>query len=217
MKWVFYVLLAINLVLLAVQWLNHRETNTAPVYQEVERGKRILLLHEAEDLSKLSEGGRRCLLIGPTLNEKSAGDLLGVLESDQAQLVVKDVEKAPGYWVYFEKQGNESEMVLKLNEFQFRQIESFIISEGKLKGAISLGVFENIDLARGLKKKMKKNGYSVKISEINKVEKEYWLLLGADYAAENNKKIKEIVTPFIKNQEMREIFCKSVASEKQFT
>ena len=75
-------------------------------------------------------------------------------------------------------------------------------------------MFDNIDLAYRLKKMMKKKGYEVKINEISKADNEFWLLFSSSYAAENTKKIDEMLTPLKKMHEKREIFCKSVASEK---
>jgi len=218
MKWFFIILLSLNIILLGVQWLDHREDGLASEYLEVDEDKKIELLRERGQGIKQESTDARCALLGPIDEEAVASNLKKVLLNDSvsAELVVQEHKKAPGYWVYFDELNGDAARQSQLEEFRSKGVDSFVIAAGDLKGAISLGVFENIDSARRLKKKMIKRGYIVKISEIQKSETEYWLLLPIDYAAENKHKIDKIVSSVLKNQEMREIFCKSVASEKQF-
>jgi hypothetical protein len=156
-----------------------------------------------------------CLLLGPLENQEQAEVILQSLGGDNksSKLVVQKVKKAPSYWVYFNTYA-EKTVDEWLEDFKLKKIDSYVIRSGDLKGALSLGVFENIDLAYRLKKMMKKKGFESKISEINKLDSEFWLLFSAGYAAENKKKIDEMLTPLKKMHEKREIMCKSVASEK---
>jgi len=216
MKWIFLSLLAINVVLISIQWVSSRNV-VVPLDYTVEKGsKRLELLGEAGGAS-LSEGRavEVCLLVGPLETRVQAEVMLKSLESDgeSSKLVVQKVKKAPSYWVYFDDYEEKPDDDW-LEEFKLKKIDSYVIGAGELKGALSLGVFENIDLAYRLKKMMKKKGYESKINEITKEDNEFWLLFSKGYAAENKKKIDEMLTPLKKLHEKREILCKSVASEK---
>jgi hypothetical protein len=216
MKWIFLSLLAINVVLISIQWVNSRSVSVPVEYIEEKYSKPLKLLGEVggKEISE-RQMADMCLLLGPLESQEQAGVMLQSLGSDgeSSKLVVQKVKKAPSYWVYFDAYA-EKTVDEWLEDFKSKKIDSYIVRSGELKGALSLGVFENIDLAYSLKKMMKKKGYESKISEINKSDSEYWLLFSAGYAAENKKKIDEMLTPFKKMHEKREIMCKSVASGK---
>lgn len=219
MKGVFFVLLSLNIILVAVQWVSHRGLEQKAVYVEDSKAGEIKFLNELKVKESVKEGlDKSCYLVGPILDESAAISLKNLLASVGVSVgwVRQEIDKAPAYWVYFEVKGEKGETLSKYNEFQGKGIDSFIINTGALKGNISLGVFLNIDSARRLKKSMEQRGYKAEISEIEKGEKAYWLLLQQDYAADNADEIDEIMRPVLKQYEMRQIFCKSVASEKQF-
>jgi len=216
MKWIFLSLLAINVVLISIQWVDSRSAVVPAEYIKGDASKRLELLGEVGGgPTKRGRAAEMCLLVGPLDAKPQAEVMLESLNSDgdNSKLVVQKVKKAPSYWVYFDEYA-EKNVAVWVEEFKLKKIDSYVIGSGGLKGALSLGVFENIDLAYRLKKMMKKKGYEAKISEINKVDSEFWLLFSAVYAAENKKKIDEMLTPLKKMHEKREIFCKSVASEK---
>jgi len=216
MKWIFLSLLAINVVLISIQWVDSRNVVVPADYIEGGGSKRLELLGEIGGESVMrGRATEMCLLVGPLDAKPQAEVILKSLNSDgdNSKLVIQKVKKAPSYWVYFDDYA-EKNVAAWVEEFKIKKIDSYVVASGGIKGALSLGVFENIDLAYRLKKIMKKKGYETKISEINKVDSEFWLLFSAVYAAENKKKIDEMLTPLKKMHEKREIFCKSVASEK---
>ena len=216
MKWMFVALLVLNVVLLSVQILNARNEEPVEVYKQEKGSRSLVLLEGALSVGEqLNNEADMCILVGPILKQSSANELLSSMRSQglTSELVVQEVNKAPSYWVYFDDFGDLS-VTDSLGEFKKKGVDSYIISSGKLQGLISLGVFENIDLAQGLKKLMKKRGYQAKIGELNKFDKEFWLLLSSVYAAENKQKIDEILMSSQKMLGKREIFCKSVASVK---
>jgi hypothetical protein len=214
MKWFFIVLLAINIILAGFQWLQHREAKVAPVYQSLSDESSIVLLSELSDSPENGRGDEeRCLLIGPSA--KKEGIELGLsalgLDKSDARLIEQGIEKAPSYWVYIKFSDNVASVLSRLQQ---DGVDAYQISSGELKGGVSLGVFENIDLARRLVKKINKKGYEAAIYSLERKTAEYWLLLRKKYAADNQGKINEFLASLLKNAEKREIFCKSVASEK---
>jgi hypothetical protein len=214
MKWLFIALLVVNLGLVGFQWIKHREQVVVPEFEQVEGVASIVLL--SDNVGARVEGGEaksRCVLMGPILGE----DVLEVVRAhlgdggQDIRIVENEVEKAPSYWVYI------------LDKDVFDGIEGVVkgygvdgyrISGGELKGGFSLGVFENVDLARKLVKTVKKAGLNAHIHKKKNKKYQYWLEYGVDYAAENPQKITEITSFLKEDAKKREFFCKSVASGK---
>ena len=104
MKWIFLSLLAINVVLISIQWVNSRNITVPEKYIERGGSKSLDLLVEvgSERLSA-RRAADMCLLLGPLENEGQAEVILQSLGGDNksSKLVVQKVKKAPSYWVYF--------------------------------------------------------------------------------------------------------------------
>jgi len=219
-KWIFFVLLGLNLVLASMQWWDIRGSEGQSRYIKNTDSKQLVLLREQSVPLQLQidASEQQCELVGPMSDKALAENLLTQLSKDgiSASLVVQPMQKAPGYWVYFGPIADKESRLAKLREFQSNGIDSYIITSGKLKGAISVGVFENIDSAHRMKKSMSEHGYQSELSEIEKQSEAYWLLVSESYLIENKKKIENILKSIEVRPEMRQIFCKSVASEKQF-
>lgn len=222
MKWIFFMLFGLNLLLASLQWWNMREADGQQSYVPQPGIKQLTLLQERSikttATESMAEADQQCELVGPITDKSRADSLLKLLKIGgvRASLVVQEMKRAPGYWVYYGPVASESARQEKWREFQSKGIDSYLITSGKLKGAISVGVFENIDSAQRMKQKMSGHGYQSKLSEIEKSSEVYWLLIYEPYLIENKKKIEEALNAFEVRPEKRQIFCKSVASEKQF-
>jgi len=68
---------------------------------------------------------------------------------------------------------NQADEALK--KLRAKKIDSYIMSEGALNNAISLGIFSSEDSAEGLVKKMLSHGYQAEIQRTVLVEEVYWL------------------------------------------
>ncbi len=213
MKWLLVLLFALNVSLGLLQWFKAREQAGQSHFQDSDAIASIMLLGKQ---MSASESRERCLLVGPLQGEAKSEQLLSVLvvEGVKAELIRKKVDKAPGYWVYFGPFANANESLAQLREFHSKSIDSFIIRNGELKGNISLGVFENIDSARRMKKIMKRNGYETKMREIEKSEDEFWVLISGSNNGGDFSRSTALLKGLSGVPEMRQIFCKSVASEK---
>jgi len=214
MKWILVLLFAMNVSLGLVQWFKARDMHVQAVYTESDSIAPIILLGVGSE--KTTQSGERCLLVGPMHDQEKSQQLLAVLRGKGvvAKSVVRQVEKAPGYWVYYGPFEGGDAALKQLREFQDKAIDSFIIRSGFLKGNISLGVFENIDSARRMKKIMKRKGYETKMQEIAKSEDEFWLLISGAETDVDFSRSAAILKGLRGVPEMRQIFCKSVASEK---
>lgn len=219
-KWVLFTLLLLNIILYFAQWLGADNKKHSQPYIEADGVQKIKLVGEVglgpelESGVSSGAGDKLCMLVGPLANNNEAlmlkTDFSG--EGVSSAIINKVVDKAPGYWVYYGPLESISEARNQLAVFQQARFDSFIIGSGPFRNGISLGVFENIDSARRMKKKMEGAGYEVKIGEKKKSKSEFWLGLNLPYTIENNKKISDIAAAKNVFPEMRQIFCKSIAS-----
>ena len=206
MKLLAYVLLLLNIGIAFGQWLEYRKVRVLPEFEMPEgiAGIRLLV---ADDVAVIQQ---ECWLLGPVSSEDRANKLRADMASIDyfAELVSSEIQKAPSYWVYYGPMENYGESLGQLREFKAKGIDSFIIGDGSLKGSISLGVFANIDSARRMTSIMDRRGYSVKMAEIPKYEKEYWVSVKVAI----KEGLKDNFDRFLEQEKMhldaRKVFCK---------
>ena len=123
-----------------------------------------------------------CPEIGPFDDRPSA--LLFATELQIAGIVTRLKSKNDindlKYWVYLPIGGGKEAAMLKLNELREKQIESYLITKGELKGQVSLGVFNNLESANGLQSKLEALGIDTRLHKKSKRTKLFWLSIEAD-------------------------------------
>ena len=225
MRWIFLTLLLLNVLFAVVEWssrLDKYEVQNMP-YRIIEGGVRLTMLGEPKALqgdkdllAEIEVAEPLCLLLGPLDNKGEATELLSLFQRKEvkAELVAQSIKKAPNYWVYLAPFDNRRAAITRLKELQSAKVDSYLITQGELANGISLGVFENIDSARRMSERRKGQGYDVKVSELGKSDFEYWVAILEEYAEELDFEVAKIASKFEESFEKRQIFCKSVASEK---
>lgn len=206
MVWLF----AANVIAAVWIWIDIRQIKPAPEYELYEYAKEVAVLKRGD----VATGIRRCMLLGPFENEERANVFQDVLKERRLpfERVEQSLEKAPTYWVYFGPLPDYDSAVAQLREFQSKNIDSFIITREDLYGAISVGVFENIDSARRMQVQMTRKGYPTSIRNIFKYKTVWWYEIRTDQElikAIKNKQLDGYGRP---DFDFREIFCKTVAS-----
>lgn len=206
MKLLAYVLLLLNIGIAFGQWLEFRKVKVLPEFVMPEGVTGIELL-VADEVAVIQQ---ECWLLGPLSSEDRANKLRAVVAKIDyfAELVSSDIQKAPSYWVYFGPIESYGESLERLREFKAKGIDSFIIGDGKLKGSISLGVFANIDSARRMTSIMDRRGYSVKMAEIPKYEKEYWVSVKVPVKEGLKDDFEHFLEQEKKHLDARKVFCK---------
>lgn len=205
-------LLIANLLVGTFIWQQSKSKPTSPPYKQYPAAVRISLL------SDVNNRVARCLLLGPISDSAVAAKLEALLSNSdvRSELVMQSIEKAPGYWVYFGPISTEEAALDQLRKFQAQGIDSFIIRQGNLAGSISLGVFENIDSAMRMIASLERMGYSVQIAEIKKADEVFWLQILRGQKPTEVEEISALLGGKEGLPEMRQIFCKTVASENPF-
>ena len=116
------------------------------------------------------------------------------------------------YWVIHGPLASIEQAENRLEEFHSKGIDSFIVRSGLIANSISLGTFDNLSAAERSRERQESYGIQVKIHE-SEVEKNlFWIGIDAAYTIENNNKIKQIARRHNVLADLRQIFCKNLAS-----
>ena len=78
---------------------------------------------------------------------------------------VESVDGPSDYWVYLPALPGSSATQRLLKELQSKNIESYLIAEGEIKGGISLGVFVREDAAIAVQNRLRQAGYEARIQK----------------------------------------------------
>jgi len=209
MKWLLLSLLSINLILFLV---HYKENGGAPLsFEKSGAASSIQLLSEVSAQSVGARDGRCFVLAGLDDTELARIKEYLVAQDIRFERVDKQEELAPSYWVYVKRdEGKE----LSKESLKLQGIDSFEILEGELKGMLSVGLFENIDLARALVKKLESKGIAADFFERKKIKRTASLEIKTNQIKDKDAFLKGLQESKINVGEIKEFFCKSVASEK---
>lgn len=189
MRWVFYSLLILNLVYLVWNLVDLGTSSVEPVqsYQpESSAPQELTLLEEARAGETTGDGTpapaerqRLCPVVGPFETRAEGEQALEELTDADYQGRVRgiQVEEERLHWVYIPSLDSRDEALQTLRELQSRGVDSFVVSEGEDRNAISLGYFQSEDSARGLRSKMETAGYPAEIRETAEEVTEYWIYI----------------------------------------
>ena len=125
-------------------------------------------------------------------------------------VIEKESALAPSYWVYIVG-AVEDGLVESLASMD---MDSYLIASGDLKGKLSVGLFANIDLAKGMINSLENNGIDADFIEKRNTKKAKWLSFSLDEIQDGEHIIDTLKDMQINLGEIKEFFCKSIASEK---
>ncbi|MEZ5507429.1 MAG: SPOR domain-containing protein [Gammaproteobacteria bacterium] len=131
-----------------------------------------------------------CLRIGPFDGEESRKALLAELVQAglKAQSPAPEAYVTTQYWVMLPPYDTRRRALQTLRELQARKIDSYLVSSGDLKNAVSLGLFSREELAKGVQEKIREAGYPAEIRPKDKQNQRLWLLVIAEQPLENTTK-----------------------------
>jgi cell division septation protein DedD len=205
MRWVFYSLLILNLVYLVWSLVDLGTSSVEPVqsYQpESSAPRELTLLDEAQAgepaanrSSAPGERQRLCPVVGPFDTRGDGEQALKALTEAGYQGRVRNiqVEKERLHWVYLPPLDSRDEALQTLRELQSRGVDSFVVSEGEDRNAISLGYFQSEDSARGLRSKMNTAGYPAEIRETAEEVTEYWVYVDSRSVDDDGRALRQFL------------------------
>lgn len=123
-----------------------------------------------------------CFRLGPLFGGRRVQDLAGKIRASGAvvQLHAEEGELEQDYWVMVPPQGSRQEAQLRHQEFRARNVDSFVITQGAMANAISLGLFTQRDLAEEQLERLRVMGYSdAELRRIPREDQEIWLAIAS--------------------------------------
>lgn len=184
MKWIFLSLLFGNLIYFGWQF----QAAESPVAEvkvpaPVKDSVSLTLLSELSDSprvlpAKAAESAVRvCETLGPVTDELEVRHVLARLTAlnmsgEKRELILPGESE---YMVYHPPLASRKLAVRKLQEFKVRKVDSYIITQGERKNALSLGRFKQKELAYKHQKNLKKKKIAAKIHIIKSETRELWV------------------------------------------
>ena len=119
-----------------------------------------------------------CFAVGPLVSSVQASELESAMAADgiAAKKVEREVESGWDYWVYIPPPPSARATARLLEELKSSGIESFLIADGELEGAIAMGIFPDEAGARERHASLSSLGYDMRIYHMQRWAREYWLL-----------------------------------------
>lgn len=203
MRWIFLTLVFGNLLLLALFWQQQNKTELTPVTAlDIPANSRQLQLVQelteplpAAAPRKTATGERQplCYVAGPYADELDARHLLARAAALSLSGRINTVEIATGepaeYWVLVPPRASRAEAMRVLRELQQRSYDSYIVTQGDLAEAVSLGLFRNKESAYRLQKSIESYDIPAEVRVMNKASREYWVEIRE--VAQLNERMRE--------------------------
>ncbi len=230
MRWIFWFLMVVNLVVFVVVLLQKQVVteSEAPVQHPAIQNdvKALELLPEvakvadvapAESMSVqtavMNEADAMCTLVGPFDALLHAEYLVENARALGVEGEVSQVE-TPGdttYWVHLPPELSRKAALRRLHELQSKGIDSYVIPKGELENGISFGMFSKKTLADNLLASLQAQGYDVELREVVKVHAETWVVFSAQDAALLDDNTWLNLLKGAPEVERRQNFCSTVA------
>jgi len=215
---IFFTLLSVNLVLLL--WglfVAPSNTTASPPVDEQSVAVRHIKPAEVAATNASSEAPKeRCALIGPFTNLAQADILVERLAALDVNAGLHDVpiptQKA--YWVYLTPMEHKKAAFKKLSELQSQGIDSYVIPKGELQNGISLGLFNDRELANAHKTSLNERGYPAEIKEEIRTVVQSWVVADAKSANILSPSAWSDLLSGLKNITYQQNYCPDVASSQ---
>ncbi|MGK9067572.1 SPOR domain-containing protein [Stutzerimonas chloritidismutans] len=180
MRWLFFILVALNVLFYVYQVTNPTKQPRPVINQErtTDRGT-IKLLSETSAPARKSDlsAGDSCLFLGGFDEEGIATALEQRLLSLDIDSVVHPLDMQAGvdYWVYLPPLVSRQASLRQLRELQSRNIDSYVITVGDLANGVSLGIFSRKDSAESVVSRLQALDYAASIRELPRAHRRYWV------------------------------------------
>ncbi|GLS27227.1 hypothetical protein [Marinibactrum halimedae] len=224
MRFVLYFLLVVNVLVFLVGWVS----NSAPasesldsivdfasgsplkLIEEVDRN----LLREKSEATALAQAKGLCAMAGPFKLLTKADVLVERLLALDVKSDIREVDVPVdhAYWVYLEPEVSRVNALKKLKELQEQNIDSYVIPKNELENGISLGMFNNQDLALARKKEIMKLGYQPKIKNVPRSTTQNWVVVEPEEAQKLGVESWQRMLDGMKGVSYKQNYCPDVAS-----
>ena len=174
-----------------------------------ERGTDALDIPAITTLSNEDSDAPQCAFVGVFADADNATTAQRRLAALEIQSTVSEVEvpDEPLWWVHLAPASTSAEAERRLRQLNERQIDSFLVSEGEFRNAISLGYFRSRDNALSLRSRLQDEEVDAQMQEIQRFRETYWLSIEPESAALIGEGSLEGVRSAQPDIELREAPC----------
>lgn len=138
-----------------------------------------------------------CLALGPFSNLFDGQAVVERLESLDISAELRAVDQSTGendYRVMIPPMPSLQDAFRKLRELKSRDVDSYVITQGKDALGISLGVFSTLEAAQAARQQRSREGYEADIVEIQRLAREFWIFPGSSRNLELAPSVRESLT-----------------------
>jgi hypothetical protein len=137
------------------------------------------MVEQALQIAESVLAPKTCWLAGPLDQAAVREAVTDALDTQgiQLNLVLQRVAVEPDFWVHLPVDGGARQQRLLAAELRQQGIDSYSITEGKLTGDLSLGLFRNEEHARSLMSRVRQRGYAPEIYQRSRSREEAWAAL----------------------------------------
>lgn len=120
-----------------------------------------------------------CPAVGPFRAKDAAEPWRAALQAGQFGATLREVQldKNPQHWVMLSPFPNRETAQKKVVELLSKKIDAYVISEGELRNAISLGLFDRVESATAMQQRIKAAGYPAEVRPKPRKASEWWVKL----------------------------------------
>lgn len=201
MRWFFFILVLANV---GFYYWRHMESSpplAGLVEAVADSGESLLLLsesptslgradsHLSPDEPQASAGQETCWARGPYRRVEPPRGLAA--QSPLFQLKAEVAGEIVEYWVHLGPYASRAEASQQNERLKKKSVDSFVIRDGELENAVSLGVFSEASRAETLLERLRKRGYNAEIRRLSRHRYQYWVSLrgaAADEAVEDARR-----------------------------
>ena len=132
-----------------------------------------------------------CARVGPFTSEADSMAAVSQLQAAGVKTAAAAPQEAVNvqHWVLLLPVESRRRALQTLRELQARKIDSYLITSGQMKNAISLGLFSRETLAKGVQEKIREAGYPAEILRKEKPEKTFWVQMTVSQPFDNARKV----------------------------
>lgn len=122
---------------------------------------------------------RRCWLAGPVTDGSVSEELAAEFAAAgvSLDLVLQTVAAPPDYWVYLPTSGEQADVRRLSRELRQEGVDNFPITDGRLAGGLSVGLFRSEQGAGTLRDQLRARGYQAEIYARDRYRDEAWVAL----------------------------------------
>lgn len=198
-RWLFVLLLLANGFYALWHWQQAPADNRKAQPEVASAVPTLVMISEVAEPLRLAEAASKpetyepevetvpvsCWYVGGFDEKVGADRAVQALQALQltVSLETTSVPDEPDYWVHVGPFSTRDKAMSVLQQLRARKVDSFLIDDGELKNAISLGFFSQKRSATGLQARYRELDYPVRIHEVARFRPRYELYAGGRVTA----------------------------------